>query len=82
MDTKQLEDNLVSLLKDIDTVRPKRSGKFITRVLLKSPPSSEQLKIDPFLIIPEEFKKSGSGKREAQTVEDDDDEDVKEAVSQ
>lgn len=83
MDAKHLEENLTSLLKDIDSVRPKRSGKFITRVLLKSPPSSEQLKIDPFLIIPEEFKRSGAGKKEVQVQEeDDDDEDKKEAISQ
>lgn len=61
MDPQHLEANLVSLLKDVDSVRPKRAGKFITRVLLKSPPSSEQLKIDPFVYVPE-------GKKEIKTV--------------
>ncbi|CRK92349.1 CLUMA_CG005923, isoform A [Clunio marinus] len=51
METSHLEENLASLLKDVNTVRPKRAGKFITRVLLKSPPSKEQLKIDPFVYV-------------------------------
>lgn len=58
MDPIKLEENLIALLKDANTVRPKREGKFITRVLLKSPPSSEQLKIDPFLHIPENYSKA------------------------
>lgn len=60
MTLDHLEQNLVALLKDIDSVRPKREGKFITRVLLKSPPSSEKFKIDPFLYIPEENKQKAS----------------------
>lgn len=75
MDAGHLEDNLVHLLKDIDEARPKRDGKFITRVILKSPPSSEQLKIDPFLHVKEIFVKS-KGKRhtdkEEPAFEDDD----------
>lgn len=80
MDPKQLETNLVSLLKDVDSVRPRRDGKFITRVLLKSPPSSEQLKIDPYVYIPENYvstKKApvstpdaGAVKNEEDDVED------------
>lgn len=54
MDAAHLEENLVALLKDVNKVRPKRDGKFITRVVLTSPPSGETLKIDPFLYIPEE----------------------------
>lgn len=53
MDIEHLEKNLICLLKDVDSVRPKRDGRFITRVLLKSPPSSEQFKIDPFLYVSE-----------------------------
>lgn len=85
MDPKHLEENLVSLLKDIDSMRPKRDGKFITRVLLKSPPSPEQLKIDPFIYVPEgkkEIKKETKKVQKAEVQEDDDDEqEAKEAVN-
>lgn len=59
METKYLEENLRSLLQDINSVRPKREGRFITRVLLKSPPSREQLKIDAFQYVPEMYIKPG-----------------------
>lgn len=72
MDPKHLEENLVSLLKDVDSFRPKREGKFITRVILKSPPSPEQFKIDPFIYVPEEKLEVKSDKR---LVENDDQED-------
>lgn len=65
MDSSQLESNLKSLLEDINSMRPKREGKFITRVLLKCAPGSEQLKIDPFLYIPEESVKRSSSKLES-----------------
>lgn len=54
MDIKHLEANLVALLTDVNKMRPKRDGKFITRVLFTSPPSGETLKIDPFVYIPED----------------------------
>ncbi|XP_053945565.1 39S ribosomal protein L1, mitochondrial [Anastrepha ludens] len=61
METQKLEENLRSLLEDVDSVRPKREGeRFITRVLLKSPPSSEQLKIDPYQYISEFYVKTGN----------------------
>lgn len=86
MDPKQLEDNLISLLKDVDSIRPKRAGKFVTRVLIKCPPSSEQLKIDPFLYIPEgkkEVKKDTKPEKKAPETkdEDDDEPEVKEAIN-
>ncbi|KAL7729255.1 hypothetical protein ACLKA6_009708 [Drosophila palustris] len=58
MDAQHLEENIRFLLQDVNTVRPKRDGRFITRVLLKSPPSSEQLKIDPFVYVSELYDKS------------------------
>lgn len=61
MPIEHLTDNLKNLLIDIDKMRPKREGKFITRVLLKSPPSGEELKIDPYQFVAEsrsDFKKS------------------------
>lgn len=84
MDPKYLEENLISLLKDVDSFRPKRAGKFITRVLLKSPPSPEKFKIDPFIYVPEERKELKSDKKvtNKEAQEDDDDEpEAKEAVN-
>ncbi|XP_068155727.1 large ribosomal subunit protein uL1m [Drosophila tropicalis] len=70
MDGQQLEENIRYLLQDVDTMRPKREGRFISRVLLKSPPSSEQLKIDPFIYVPELWDKSTmKTKREPKKVE-------------
>ncbi|KAF2905057.1 hypothetical protein ILUMI_01120 [Ignelater luminosus] len=51
MDTKHLEENLASLIKDIYTMKPKRDGPFISRCLLLSPPSREKLKVDYSLYI-------------------------------
>lgn len=47
----------------------RNSKRDYCRVLLKSPPSSEKLKIDPFVYIPEELKRSGK-KGKAEAVED------------
>ncbi|XP_011194282.1 39S ribosomal protein L1, mitochondrial [Zeugodacus cucurbitae] len=61
MDTQKLEENLRSLLQDVDSVRPKREGeRFVKRVLLKSPPSSERLKIDAYQYIPELYVKTAN----------------------
>lgn len=84
MDPKHLEENLVALLKDIDMIRPKRAGKFITRVLLKSPPSPEAIKIDPFNYIPEgqkEVKSTKVDKKAAPEEDDDEPAEAKEAVN-
>ncbi|XP_011202806.2 39S ribosomal protein L1, mitochondrial [Bactrocera dorsalis] len=61
MDTQKLEENLRSLLLDVDLIRPKREGeRFIKRVLLKSPPSSERLKIDAYQYVPEFYVKTAN----------------------
>lgn len=31
MDSKQLEENFIAVIKDVEQVRPKRDGPFITR---------------------------------------------------
>ncbi|KAL1380386.1 hypothetical protein pipiens_014238 [Culex pipiens pipiens] len=83
MDAQKLEQNLSILLQDVNTMRPKREGKFITRVLLKSPPSGESLKIDPFLYVPAEGKaapKKGKAAAE-EAAEESDGEDEKVAAS-
>lgn len=79
MDTKHLEANLKAVLEDINSFRPKREGHFITRVLLKCPPSKEMFKIDPFQFVAEEYRRSG---RKAQTEdkEEDETEDVDQRV--
>lgn len=80
MDAKHLEENLAALLKDINGMRPRRDGPFITRTILKSPPSRETLKIDPFVYVPEKNVKST---RPAQDLaEDDDEEDDQKLQSQ
>lgn len=77
MDPKHLQENLEYLLKDVDSVRPRRDGKFITRVLLKSPPSNEKLKIDPFLYVQENFVKT-KGKTLSEDVEEEGDNELEE----
>jgi large subunit ribosomal protein L1 len=69
MDPKCLEENLVNLLKDVDSVRPKRAGRFVTRVILKSPPSHELLKIDPFVHIPETIMKDVKSEQQDEETE-------------
>jgi len=74
MDAQHLEANISFLLQDINTVRPKRDGRFITRVLLKSPPSGEQLKIDPFVYVNELYDKNAAklkkeGKKQEEPME-------------
>uniref|UniRef100_A0A1Y9HAI6 39S ribosomal protein L1, mitochondrial n=1 Tax=Anopheles farauti TaxID=69004 RepID=A0A1Y9HAI6_9DIPT len=76
METKHLESNLSALLQDVNSMRPKREGKFVTRVLLKSPPSGENLKIDPFLYIPAES--APSKKSTKATAEEEDDQEQEE----
>lgn len=77
MDPKHLEENLIALLTDVNKVRPKREGRFVTRVLLTSPPSGETFKIDPFLYIPEEritTEKSSEQVDEADANDEDEEE--------
>jgi large subunit ribosomal protein L1 len=76
MPVEHLQDNLKNLLIDIDKMRPKREGKFITRVLIKSPPSQEELKIDPYQFVAEsrsDFKKSKDLVEEEEEVEEGED---------
>lgn len=47
MPTEQLVSNFKSLLLSVNAMRPKRDGKFITHVRFTSPPSQENLLIDP-----------------------------------
>lgn len=61
MASEHLEENLRSLLLDVNSARPRREGRFITRVLLKSPPSREQFKIDAFQYVPEMYEKPSGG---------------------
>ncbi|XP_030035467.2 50S ribosomal protein L1 [Manduca sexta] len=67
MEPKQIADNVDVLLKDMQLMRPRRDGLFITRCLIKSPPSKEIFKIDPFVYVDRELSK--------EVQEDSDDED-------
>lgn len=85
MPTEHLKSNLMALLNDINTNRPKRPGSFITRVIMTSPPSQETLKIDP-AEFPFEVKSSVRKTKdkdevtEAEPEEDEGDEQKKAAV--
>lgn len=72
MDINHLEENLAALLNDINNMRPKREGKFITRVTLKSPPSSEIIRIDAYAYVSEKNEKLAN-KSSGDTNDDDDD---------
>ncbi|XP_067617324.1 large ribosomal subunit protein uL1 [Eurosta solidaginis] len=84
MDSYKLEENLRYLLQDVDSIRPKRDGeRFIKRVLLKSPPSSERLKIDPYQYITEFYvKKDTKGKGDDNDVKEESDKERKAVVAQ
>lgn len=69
MPTEQLEANLAALLCDVNVLRPRREGRFVTRVLLRTTPSREQLKIDPFVYIPEGGKSRKTALLEAEEAE-------------
>nr|BAN20826.1 mitochondrial ribosomal protein L1 [Riptortus pedestris] len=60
MEIDALEENFKSLISDINTMKPKRPGTFITRVLLKSPPSVERLKLNLDKYLEEEEYESDS----------------------
>lgn len=66
MPTEQLEANVAALLRDVNVIRPRREGRFVTRVLLRTTPSREQLKIDPFVYIPEGGKSRKASLLEAE----------------
>ncbi|RZF43469.1 hypothetical protein LSTR_LSTR001730 [Laodelphax striatellus] len=61
MDTQKLRDNFQELVNDVMTMAPPNtSHPFITRVLLKSPPTTEKFKLDlsPYLSKDEELASS------------------------
>jgi large subunit ribosomal protein L1 len=69
MDSKHLEANFAALVEDLNSVRPKREGDFISRCLLWSPPSRERFKVDHKLYIKSEEKEKPARENE----EEDDD---------
>jgi len=79
MPTEHLRSNILAVLNDVNTFRPKRPGAFITRVIVTSPPSKEFLKLDPKEFPFEDVegnkfakKKKGKGKSKAIDVTPDD----------
>ncbi|KAI5644500.1 ribosomal protein l1p/L10e family domain-containing protein [Phthorimaea operculella] len=57
MEPKHVAENIGALLKDLNAGRPKREGLFITRCVISCPPSTEKLKIDPFVYVDRELAK-------------------------
>lgn len=47
MPSEELVDNFNAIITGVNSHRPNRGGKFITRVLFTSPPSTEIFRIDP-----------------------------------
>lgn len=72
MDIEHLEANFAALVQDVNTMKPKREGRFITRCLLLSDPSGEKFKIDHGIYLKDETKK---------TEAEDDDEKIGERVA-
>lgn len=76
MPNEHLKANILAVLKDVNTFRPKRPGAFITRVIVTSPPSTETFKLDPKEFPFEDVegtkiaakKKKGKGKTKARDV--------------
>lgn len=60
MEAKHLEQNFASLIDDINSMKPKRTGPFITRAFLKSPPSVERLKLNVSSFLEDEDYESES----------------------
>ncbi|KAJ9581903.1 hypothetical protein L9F63_003762 [Diploptera punctata] len=54
METSHLEENFTTLIEDVNAMRPKREGPFITKCCLVSLPLSERLKINYSKYIGEE----------------------------
>ncbi|XP_075224443.1 mitochondrial ribosomal protein L1 [Lycorma delicatula] len=71
MDTNLLEENFKELINDVLTQAPPKTAKpFITRVLLKSPPSVERLKLDmsPYLPKDKELESDTESEDESDNV--------------
>lgn len=81
MDPLKLEENLIALLQDVNSVRPRREGTFITKCKLRSPPSGETLHINPFLYVPEINEKASKTDTANQEESDDEEEKQKEAAA-
>lgn len=73
MPTEHLVSNFNLLLQSVNTMRPKRAGKFITRVFLTSPPSQENFKIDPKDFPIDDDVNSAAGKSKTPAADEDDD---------
>ncbi|KAK5649188.1 hypothetical protein RI129_000217 [Pyrocoelia pectoralis] len=72
MDATHLEENFVSLIRDVYEMKPKRQGTFISRCLMLSPPSREKFKINHSVYLPVE---------EVEEPREEEEEDVAEAAA-
>lgn len=63
MPAEHLIENFNDIMTSVNTLRPKRGGKFITRVLFKSPPSKEIFRIDPVEFPFEDYERPEDEKK-------------------
>ncbi|KAL6434108.1 hypothetical protein ACFW04_005922 [Cataglyphis niger] len=77
MDTKQLEENFIAIIKDVNAAKPRRPEPFITRIRISCAPATEMFKIDfeQYLSIDSTFKK-GEGEEEEEDENENEKQDV------
>ncbi|EFN65697.1 39S ribosomal protein L1, mitochondrial [Camponotus floridanus] len=66
MDIKQLEENFIAIIKDVDAAKVRQSEPFITRIHILCPPTREKFKVNFEQYLPE----SSALKKEEEEEED------------
>ena len=74
METSHLEENFIALIEDVNSMRPKRDGPFITKCCVVCLPLKERLKINYKKYIGEEESIGLGGEEEEDDEEKSDDE--------
>lgn len=64
MPSEHLIENFNDIMTTVNSLRPKRGGKFITRVLFTSPPSKEVFRIDPVDFPFKDYERPADAKKE------------------
>lgn len=66
MDTQKLEENFISIIKDVNKAKPRRPEPFITRIRISSAPSAEMFKVqfEQYLSEDTTVKKEGEEEEE------------------
>nr|CAG4644065.1 EOG090X089S [Lepidurus arcticus] len=85
MADSELEANLSYLLRDLDTCKPRKVDPFLTRLMIKCPPSSESFLVDHSQYVQSQTSTGSARSRVVDEVEEDeenaDEEDMKERAS-